>query len=94
MRKLLAKDLKYIVNRSKKLMIIYLFLIVLSQFYILPHGDYNSMELFIGLLFDSGYIKSFSGFEPPIVWLLFQLIPVFVVSFVIYQDHIDNAPIY
>ena len=43
MRKLLARDLKYIVNRSKKLMIIYLFLIVLSQFYILPHGDYNSM---------------------------------------------------
>ena len=91
MRKLLARDLKYIVNRSKKLMLIYLFLIVLSQFFILPHGDYNSMELFIGLLFDVGYIESFSSFEPPIVWLLFQLIPVFVVSFVIYQDHIDNA---
>ena len=72
-------------------MIIYLFLIVLSQFFILPHGDYNSMELFIGLLFDGGYIKSFSDFEPPITWLLFQLIPVFVVSFVTYQDHIDNA---
>lgn len=91
MRKLLARDLRYIVNKSKKLMIIYLFLIVLSQFYILPHGDYNSMELFIGLLFDCGYIKSFSSFEPPITWLLFQLIPVFVVSFVTYQDHIDNA---
>ena len=91
MRKLLARDLKYIANRSKKLMIIYLFLIVLSQFYILPHGDYNSMELFIGLLFDGGYIESFSSFEPPITWLLFQLVPVFVVSFVTYQDHIDNA---
>ncbi|WP_276864827.1 hypothetical protein [Anaerococcus tetradius] len=91
MRELLARDLRYIVNKSKKLMIIYLFLIVLSQFFILPHGDYNSMELFIGLLFDGGYIKSFSDFEPPITWLLFQLIPVFVVSFVTYQDHIDNA---
>ncbi|WP_276881006.1 hypothetical protein [Anaerococcus tetradius] len=91
MRKLLARDLKYIVNKSKKLMLIYLFLIVLSQFFILPHGDYNSMELFIGLLFDGGYIESFSNFEPPITWLLFQLIPVFVVSFVTYQDHIDNA---
>ncbi|MDO5047055.1 MAG: hypothetical protein Q4D88_00750 [Anaerococcus sp.] len=91
MIKLLKRDLFYIIDRSKRLMILYAFLLILTQFYILPNGDYNSMELFIGLLADQGYIHSLANFSPPFIWLLFQLIPTFIISFISYQDHVDNA---
>lgn len=91
MIKLINRDLKYIFTKAKKLFLIYFLLIVLSQSYILTDSSKVPIELFIELIADVGYIESMDSFVPAFFWFLFQLVPVFLVLFATYSDHIENS---
>lgn len=91
MIKLINRDLKYIFTKAKKLFLIYFLLIVLSQSYILTDSSKVPIELFIELVADVGYIESMDSFVPAFFWFLFQLVPVFLVLFATYSDHIENS---
>ena len=91
MIKLINRDLKYIFTKAKKLFLIYFLLIVLSQSYILTDSSKVPIELFIELVADVGYIENMDSFVPAFFWFLFQLVPVFLVLFATYSDHIENS---
>lgn len=91
MIKLINRDLKYILFRAKKLFLIYILLIGLSQSYILTERNKAPIELFIELVQDTGYIENMNSFVPAFFWLLFQLVPIFIVLFAEYSDHIENS---
>ncbi len=91
MIKLINRDLKYIFSKAKKLFLIYFLLIGLSQSYILTDSSKLPIELFIELVADVGYIESMDGFVPAFFWFLFQLVPVFLVLYATYSDHVENS---
>lgn len=91
MIKLINRDLKYIFSKSKKLFLIYFLLLVLSQSYILTDSSKLPIELFIELVADVGYIESMDSFVPAFFWFLFQLVPVFLVLYATYSDHVENS---
>lgn len=91
MIKLINRDLKYIFSKAKKLFLIYFLLIGLSQSYILTDSNKLPIELFIELVADVGYIESMDSFVPAFFWFLFQLVPVFLVLYATYSDHVENS---
>lgn len=89
---LIKKDIKNILYRSNNLILLYIFMLIVTQIYILRFHEYNPIEVFFeAVVPDGGIISSFEEFVPPIFWFIYQLLPTFIVSLSIYTDHIENS---
>lgn len=89
---IIKRDIKDIFLKSMKLSPLYLILLIVCEVYFLSFKEFSIFQIFFnGVVRDVGYINNFQSFSLPAFWLLFQLVPTFIVTLSIYNDHIENG---
>lgn len=89
---LIKKDIYSIFTKSKSMLLLDLILLIVCQIFILVIDRNNAIEVFFNsIALDAGYISNFETFFFPTFWFLLQLLPTFIVSYAIYDNHINNS---
>lgn len=89
---LLKKDFKSIVYGMRKLVRVYVLVLVICQAHFIILSDFPTLTVFFQVIaFDMGVIDTLDNFLPSIFWLLLQLLPVFSILYASYNYFIDSS---